>query len=359
VPSNVSRPFFSIGVTTYDSLELLRQCLQSILEQEFPDFEVLIGNDCVSKPITEEMLGFHDPRLRIVNHALNLGETGNLNSLLGLAQGRYFTWQADDDYYHPRFLADVHAAIIANHGVQAVFTSYRVNRNVSGRPRLGFKPSVKVDSPIIRGADLLRGYWRGSVKIMGMTGVYETGQLRDFGGAARLADAPIAIMSEWLLLIQSGLLERVVFIDRPLIYYRAHAGSWSATSADAANYKIAGGNLLRAALPVLQDARLSGDFTVNLAGLIKLIILAVAKFGARRRGGVKMSEMLAYINSLRADSLGLVADRHREDSEMCLAAARKYWLRIYPAIFGLAIIPPALWAMGQRLRGVFSDELVN
>ena len=41
-------PFFSIGVTTYNRKELLKQTLISIINQTFTDFEVIVGNDYIT-----------------------------------------------------------------------------------------------------------------------------------------------------------------------------------------------------------------------------------------------------------------------------------------------------------------------
>ena len=104
-------PLFSIGVTTYDRVELLIETLSSITAQTFTDFEVIVGNDNPERTLTAEALGVDDQRIRFVNHASNLGELNNMNTLLDISRGRYFTWLADDDLYAPTFLAAVAEAL--------------------------------------------------------------------------------------------------------------------------------------------------------------------------------------------------------------------------------------------------------
>jgi glycosyltransferase involved in cell wall biosynthesis len=87
VTEETTRPFFSIGVTTYNRHELLRETLNSILAQSFTDFEVIVGNDYTQEVLTGEMLGITDPRIRFVNHPRNLREVGNMNALLEMAKG--------------------------------------------------------------------------------------------------------------------------------------------------------------------------------------------------------------------------------------------------------------------------------
>lgn len=86
-----SPPFFSIGVTTYNRRELLKQVLDILIKQTFSDFEVIVGNDYPQEILTAELLGIYDPRIRFVNHPKNLGEVGNMNALLEVSRGRYFT----------------------------------------------------------------------------------------------------------------------------------------------------------------------------------------------------------------------------------------------------------------------------
>lgn len=38
-------PVFTIAITTYNRLDLLKYSVRSILEQSFVDFEILIGKD--------------------------------------------------------------------------------------------------------------------------------------------------------------------------------------------------------------------------------------------------------------------------------------------------------------------------
>ena len=79
----------SIGVTTYDRLEMLGETVSSILAQTHKNLEILIGNDNPERNLTMSDLGLgYDPRVIIVNHSKNLGEINNLNWLLKNSSGR-------------------------------------------------------------------------------------------------------------------------------------------------------------------------------------------------------------------------------------------------------------------------------
>ena len=356
-PPNMSRPKFSIGVTTYNRPGLLKQCLGTILAQEFQDFEVIVGNDYVSQPLTAETLGLGDPRIRLVNYEQNLGELGNLNALLSMARGEYFTWLADDDYYDPGFLFDVRNALLADGDLPVIYTAYHVVRSYSTSPRAVRQSTKSAAVRLLTGREFLRDYWRNSVKVIGLMGVYRTDYIRSIGGAANLANSRIAIMSEWFLLIQSGLLERVGYLERPLFYFRAHPDSWSATSADGAGYSIAGINILRRSIPIFQDPRLKDDFESNLSGLLKLILLAVAKFGARKNGGFSVRQMLKYFSLLKLECRKLAIESCQPHVKTSLRNAGMYLYRLMPSIMLVSILPPKMLYLIQRIRGRFSGEI--
>src|SRR4051812_39807614 len=107
-------PQITIGITTYNRIGYLRECVNSLLASSYQDFEIIIGNDYVQQTLQCSDIGVTDPRVRILNHPVNLGELGNLKALLNAARGEYFTWQADDDYYSPRFLDVVGRACYDN-----------------------------------------------------------------------------------------------------------------------------------------------------------------------------------------------------------------------------------------------------
>ena len=120
---NPAAPLFSIGVTTYDRLELLRETLQSVLRQDCTDVEILVGNDNPARILDAVIIGTSDPRVRIINHPVNLGEMGNMNALLSEAKGHYFSWLADDGLYAATTLSTVAGASAKLQDPPCVFTT--------------------------------------------------------------------------------------------------------------------------------------------------------------------------------------------------------------------------------------------
>lgn len=66
-------PFFTVVVTTYNRAQIACRCVDSCLDQEFSDFEVVVVDDA-SEDDTVAVLGrYEDPRLRVVALEANQG----------------------------------------------------------------------------------------------------------------------------------------------------------------------------------------------------------------------------------------------------------------------------------------------
>jgi glycosyltransferase involved in cell wall biosynthesis len=265
-------PFFSIGITTFNRKDLLRKSLKSFLEQDFKDFEIIIGNDYISEPLSKEIVGYDDPRIIIVNNNQNLGELGNMNSLLNLARGRYFSWQFDDDLSAPGFLSEIYSAIIKFEFPLSAFTSFKY---VYGSSDTEFKCTNKENHKLYSGREFLRSYLSGTIKALGSGGFHNTDYLKRLGGAERLSKGHMALYSEYILIIRDGLLNNVLYLSNNLIASRVHASSWSCNSNQVELYKEAGINLIRESLLVFSSPILKDDFQKNLNSLLKSVVSVV------------------------------------------------------------------------------------
>ncbi|MBE0596224.1 MAG: glycosyltransferase family 2 protein, partial [Desulfuromonadales bacterium] len=251
-------PFVSIGITTYNRHDLLREALASILAQSFTDFEVIVGNDYQAETLTGEMLGIDDPRIRFVNHPQNLREVGNMNALLALASGRYFTWLFDDDLYEPGFLQAAHEALVKTGFPPALFPSYRVVKGTATAPAPAIGPGAVRQ---LDGGEYLRGYFSGRLKLISTCGLFATETLRQVvGGIEELSGSAVGLYSEYHFLIRCALLERLVYLDAPYVVFRAHDGSWGANNRDLAIYLHAGEALVRRCSEILLHPLLRRDY---------------------------------------------------------------------------------------------------
>jgi glycosyltransferase involved in cell wall biosynthesis len=274
------QPFFSIGVTTYNRRDLLQQALNSILNQTFADFEVIVGNDYQAEILSPEMLGISDPRIRFVNHPHNLQEVGNMNALLDMASGRYFTWLADDDLYEPGFLQSGYDFLERNGFPSVFFSSYRIIQGTHA-------PSPVLISPdsvcVLTGREFLDRYFAGRLQLISAYGLFDTEALRSVvGGMEELCTAAAGLYGEYIFLVRCALFEKILYSEAPLVLYRMHDGSWGCTNVELDKYHEASQELVRRSGKVLRHPSLYGDLTKHLLALCDMHIHAyAAKLGRR------------------------------------------------------------------------------
>ena len=93
------RPMVSIIVPIYNAEQYLRRCVDSILNQEYTDFELLLVNDGstdASGAICEEY-GDRDPRVIVIQKE-NTGVSDSRNRALDRARGKYLQFLDSDDW---------------------------------------------------------------------------------------------------------------------------------------------------------------------------------------------------------------------------------------------------------------------
>jgi len=286
------RPFFSIGVTTYNRKEMLKECLSSAIWQTFSDFELIVGNDYPQENISAELLGIHDPRIRFVNHAQNLGELRNMNALLAMSRGRYFTWLGDDDMYVPTFLQAVHAALVKFDFPPCVFTSYM--RDAIFPEEVETSPA---EGQLFEGRRFLQLYLTRTLKTLGSNGVFKKEYIMRIGGMEQLG-ASFSPYSDNLLAIRAGLLDKVVYIDAPLSFFRTHEESISATSTDLDAYSSAQAALCRKCINIFKSEGLRDNFHSNLFLLLWWCIIDFAAV-ILRAGSINKRQVFAYLAFLK------------------------------------------------------------
>ena len=95
-------PTVSVLTPVYNTNhEHLRQCIESILNQTYTDFEFIILNDSPENTELEKLiLSYKDKRIRYVKNDKNIGISRSRNKLIELACGKYIAIFDHDDISH-------------------------------------------------------------------------------------------------------------------------------------------------------------------------------------------------------------------------------------------------------------------
>ena len=91
-------PKISVCIPTYNYAHYISFAVESILSQQFTDFELIIVDDC-SKDNTEEIVSrfLCDKRVSFETNERNLGLVANWNKCFSKAKGEYIKFVCADD----------------------------------------------------------------------------------------------------------------------------------------------------------------------------------------------------------------------------------------------------------------------
>lgn len=92
-------PKISIILPTYSRRRVLPRTIASVLEQDEPDFELIVVDDCSIDDTRSYLASLTDPRIRVVRPPHNVGTAGARNLGLDAARADIVALLDDDDIY--------------------------------------------------------------------------------------------------------------------------------------------------------------------------------------------------------------------------------------------------------------------
>ena len=90
-------PLISVIIPMYNDEKFIQTCIDSVLNQTFKNFEVVIIDDCSTDNSMEILSKYKDSRLKIYHRSRNLGESASRNVGLDLSSGKYVYFMDHDD----------------------------------------------------------------------------------------------------------------------------------------------------------------------------------------------------------------------------------------------------------------------
>lgn len=96
-------PKVSIVLPSYNGEKYIRQSIESVINQTYQDWELIIVNDCSTDntlAIAREYEDY-DSRIKVITNEINKKLPASLNAGFRKATGEYLTWTSDDNSYYP------------------------------------------------------------------------------------------------------------------------------------------------------------------------------------------------------------------------------------------------------------------
>lgn len=110
----------SVCIPTFNRVNLLPFAIESVLQQTYQDFELIICDDGSQDSTSELMSKYTDKRIKYIRHQRNIGKSNNMRSGFDAAAGEYFIKFDDDDRLTSDFLAHTVAVLEQNPSIDFV-----------------------------------------------------------------------------------------------------------------------------------------------------------------------------------------------------------------------------------------------
>lgn len=104
----------SVIIATKNRIDKLKRAMESLKNQTFKDFEVVIVNDGGESIENEIKKTFPEVKIKIIEKKESTGAAPSRNLAMDNAEGKYFAFLDDDDYYFPDHLANGVELLLSN-----------------------------------------------------------------------------------------------------------------------------------------------------------------------------------------------------------------------------------------------------
>lgn len=236
-------PKVSVVIPNYNHARFLRQRIDSVLQQTFQDFELILLDDCStddSRSIISSYAG--DPRVRIEFNDANSGSTfKQWNKGVRLARGECVWIAESDDYADPHFLERLVAVLDADHEVVLAFCrSWRVSADDQLDGFADFYLACLngcrwTTDYCVDGVEECRTYSVRDNPVPNASSVLFRKAVYDSVGGA---DETLRLCGDWKLWASMALTGKVAYVAEPLNYFRFHNDS-ARSKGDSSGLKVA------------------------------------------------------------------------------------------------------------------------
>lgn len=154
-------PLVSVIIPTYRRADLVVRTVQSVLDQQHGDLEVIVSDDASPDDTVARLQTVRDPRLRLHAQPQNVGVWTNWTTAIRMARGRFIAFLGDDDLLSPDFLR-VHLETFGRHPEAGAVFCRMEDCTADGCVRQVFQPGIRPGT-LGDGVSILRGLFGGEL----------------------------------------------------------------------------------------------------------------------------------------------------------------------------------------------------
>ena len=199
------RPLLSIIIPNYNHAAYLSQTLNSIFDQSFQDFELILGDDASTDQSREIILSY-GKRVRAFFFQKNRGYSETVRTLFPEARGEYVHIFSSDDLYLPGFL-ERSMQLLLSSSVDLVCSNIRYFSQEEERETALYPARA----PQIFGRERIVSILReSSFWVPGVSSITSKALIDRYG----LPDPKLENISDWFLFHKIALMEGIGFIPQ-------------------------------------------------------------------------------------------------------------------------------------------------
>jgi glycosyltransferase involved in cell wall biosynthesis len=211
----------SIGMPIYNESKYIGETIESVLTQEFRDFQLIISDNASTDNTLSicQKYAAQDSRIRIIQNDTNIGASDNFKKVFEESNSQYFVWMAGHDLWHPLFLSKCIDGLEDNPSVVLYYPKSicidDIDKNLGV---IGRGIDTRGLDPVSRFQVVLWGMGYGSP----IYGLLRSSALKQVTLATK------TVAPDHILLNELSLLGDLAYLDEPLQYVRklADFGSW-------------------------------------------------------------------------------------------------------------------------------------
>ena len=215
-------PEISVVIPTYNRFEMLVKALNSVLSQNFKDFEIIVVDDASADNTNERMQnGFkaeiEKGVIRYIRNEKNQGRSACRNTGIKFAQAGLISFLDDDDYWLQGHLGSLYSFINEHKDIGIAFSNWETINEQTQKKNIGIK-------------GIMTGTGDAYLKLMlraligyPSTCIIRTSLLEETHGF----NVKLPPREDWELFTRCAMKGGIGFIDKTTVQISVHAGSYS------------------------------------------------------------------------------------------------------------------------------------
>lgn len=211
-------PLLSVIIPCYNHGAYIGETLDSVLSQDFEDFEVIVGDDA-STDNSAEVIKSYGARIRPFFFKKNRGYFATIGDLFKEVKGRYVQIFSSDDLYLPGYLS-ASMKLMLDHGLKLTCSNIRYfGKNDRDTDLYETKEPV-----VFNRNEVVEVFRKSRFWVPGVSCITEVETLKKFG----LPNPRLENISDWFLFNKIALAEGVGFVPQVGIAMREQEASYTA-----------------------------------------------------------------------------------------------------------------------------------